>query len=144
VKLFAAHAAAVAGRSRIGLEKTAAGFEGLGAFLMAAEACSEASELCRAEGLSRRATSLDRKADELVAKSGGVRTPSLNLSGSGRLLTRREREIATLAASGRSSREIASRLFLSVRTVENHLLHAYTKLGVTSREGLAEALFVVS
>ena len=45
-----------------------------------------------------------------------------------------------LAANGMASKDIAGRLFLSVRTVSNHLQHAYTKLGVTSRAGLAQAL----
>jgi DNA-binding CsgD family transcriptional regulator len=55
-------------------------------------------------------------------------------------LTRREREIAVLAARGQPSRQIADRLHLSVRTVDNHLQNAYAKLGVTGRDQLAEAL----
>ncbi|GAB2618682.1 helix-turn-helix transcriptional regulator [Pseudactinotalea suaedae] len=55
-------------------------------------------------------------------------------------LTRREREIATLAAGGMTSKAIAQRLVLSVRTVDSHLAGAYAKLGVHSREGLQEAL----
>jgi DNA-binding CsgD family transcriptional regulator len=55
-------------------------------------------------------------------------------------LTAREREIAMLAAARLSSREIAERLFLSVRTVNNHLQRVYTKLGVNSRVALSEAL----
>jgi DNA-binding CsgD family transcriptional regulator len=45
-----------------------------------------------------------------------------------------------LAATGMASKDIAERLYLSVRTVNNHLQHAYAKLGVTSRAGLAQAL----
>ena len=55
-------------------------------------------------------------------------------------LTRREREIALLAAQGLAARTIAERLFLSPRTVENHLAKAYHKLGVGSRAELAHAL----
>ena len=55
-------------------------------------------------------------------------------------LSRREAEIAQLAAKGLASKEIADRLFLSVRTVSNHLQNVYTKLGVASRAELVEAL----
>jgi DNA-binding CsgD family transcriptional regulator len=55
-------------------------------------------------------------------------------------LTPRERDIATFAARGESSKEIAARLFLSVRTVNNHLQSTYAKLGVSGRHQLAGAL----
>lgn len=55
-------------------------------------------------------------------------------------LTSREREIAALAGSGLTSRLIADRLGLSARTVDSHLSHAFTKLGVRSREELSGAL----
>ncbi|HEU4758617.1 MAG TPA: LuxR C-terminal-related transcriptional regulator [Dehalococcoidia bacterium] len=49
------------------------------------------------------------------------------------LLTPREREIAALAASGLTCRQVAERLFLSVYTVRVHLRHAYDKAGVKNR-----------
>ena len=52
-------------------------------------------------------------------------------------LTRREREVAGLAAAGASNKEIAAKLHLSARTVENHLQSSYAKLGVTGRDQLA-------
>jgi DNA-binding CsgD family transcriptional regulator len=55
-------------------------------------------------------------------------------------LTRREREIAVLAAEGLSSKQIGERLFLSARTVDNHLQRVFTKLGVSRRVELAAAL----
>jgi DNA-binding CsgD family transcriptional regulator len=55
-------------------------------------------------------------------------------------LTRREREVAALAATGLSSSEIAARLVLSIRTIDNHLNHVYRKLGVTSRTELSEII----
>jgi DNA-binding CsgD family transcriptional regulator len=48
-------------------------------------------------------------------------------------LTRRERDVARLAAEGRSAKEIAERLFIGERTVETHLANAYIKLGVASK-----------
>lgn len=55
-------------------------------------------------------------------------------------LTRREQEIASLAAGGLTSRAIASRLTLSVRTVDSHLARVFAKTGVHSREGLSAVL----
>lgn len=51
-------------------------------------------------------------------------------------LTPQQREIVTLAASGLTNREIASRLFLSPRTVGSHLYRAYPKLGIAGRHQL--------
>jgi len=48
-------------------------------------------------------------------------------------LTRREREIAILVASGLSNREIASRLYISKRTVDAHVEHIFAKLEISSR-----------
>lgn len=55
-------------------------------------------------------------------------------------LTAQEREIADLAAQRHSTRDIASQLFLSPRTVEWHLSKIYAKLGIRSRKQLATAL----
>jgi non-specific serine/threonine protein kinase len=52
-------------------------------------------------------------------------------------LTRREEEVARLVAEGASNREIADRLFISVRTAETHVEHILTKLGFTSRVQIA-------
>jgi DNA-binding CsgD family transcriptional regulator len=67
----------------------------------------------------------------------GLWLPTAARSG---VLTRREREIAGLAAGGLSSREIAQRLTLSVRTVDSHLSRVFAKLGVRSRQELGPAL----
>ena len=55
-------------------------------------------------------------------------------------LTPSELRVARLAAEGRSNRDIAQELYVTVRTVEAHLGHAYRKLGVEGRPGLAAAL----
>ena len=55
-------------------------------------------------------------------------------------LTPQELQIATMLADGRSTRETASALFLSPKTVEYHLRHVYTKLDVHSRDELGRKL----
>jgi predicted ATPase/DNA-binding CsgD family transcriptional regulator len=59
------------------------------------------------------------------------------LLGSPPMLTRREVEVAALAARGLTNRDIAAQLFLSVRTVEAHVDHILTKLGFHTRTQLA-------
>jgi DNA-binding CsgD family transcriptional regulator len=48
-------------------------------------------------------------------------------------LTRREQEVARLAATGMNAKEIAETLFVGKRTVESHLASVYAKLGVDSK-----------
>lgn len=56
------------------------------------------------------------------------------------LITEREREVALAAAARERSREIAARLGVSVRTIDNQLQSVYRKLGVGSRDELREVL----
>jgi DNA-binding CsgD family transcriptional regulator len=55
-------------------------------------------------------------------------------------LTPRELQTAGLAAEGMSNRDIADALYVTVKTVEWHLKHAYGKLGISSRRELGRAL----
>jgi DNA-binding CsgD family transcriptional regulator len=55
-------------------------------------------------------------------------------------LTQTEARVASLAARGRSNKEIAAELFMGVSTVEMHLSRVYRKLGIRSRSGLAARL----
>ncbi|MGD0242222.1 MAG: AAA family ATPase [Streptosporangiaceae bacterium] len=55
-------------------------------------------------------------------------------------LTPQELQIARLAASGMTNRQIAERLFLSPRTVSGHLYQIFPKLGITKRAALRDAL----
>jgi DNA-binding NarL/FixJ family response regulator len=61
---------------------------------------------------------------------------------SGSALTESERAVAELAAAGRSNREIAAELVVSVRTVESQLSATYRKLDIQSRGQLPAALAV--
>ncbi len=55
-------------------------------------------------------------------------------------LTETERRVAELVADGLSNKEVAARLFVSVRAVEANLSKVYAKLGVRSRSQLAARL----
>jgi DNA-binding NarL/FixJ family response regulator len=55
-------------------------------------------------------------------------------------LTSAERQVADLAASGLSNRQIAQHLFITQATVETHLHHAFRKLGITARADLPAQL----
>jgi ATP/maltotriose-dependent transcriptional regulator MalT len=135
-----AHARALADRAPEDLEVVAAEFERLGTIPFAAEAWAQVSALWRSEGRARRARRAGQTAQALAHRCAGLATPAMALAGEAAALTTREREVVGCAARGRSNRDIASELGLSVRTVENHLQHAFEKLGTSRREELAALL----
>jgi DNA-binding NarL/FixJ family response regulator len=118
------------------LEHTRALLE-LGAALRRANRRAEAREpLRRALDLSRRGGMLllaRRAQDEL--KAAGARPRRDVLTGPD-ALTAAEHRVAALAAAGHNNREIAERLYVTQRTVETHLTHAFQKLSITSRTEL--------
>jgi DNA-binding CsgD family transcriptional regulator len=132
--------AAPAGGDGPALDRVAAAFEDLGAMLLAAEAATAAAAAHRAAGRRPRANASLERAAALAAACEGASSPALDPGGLVSALTPREREVAVLAAARASSRDIADRLDLSVRTVDNHLGRAYAKLGVSSRAELAALL----
>jgi DNA-binding CsgD family transcriptional regulator len=79
----------------------------------------------------------DEALAELRAAGARPRRPLTSGAGS---LTPSERRVTGLAAAGRTNREIADALFVTISTVEFHLRHAYRKLGIASRSRLGEAL----
>ena len=113
----------------------------LGAALRAAGQKDEAVELLRA-ALDRAgrcgAEPLEQRVrDEL--RAAGVRPRRTALTGVD-ALTPSERRVAELVAKGLGNSEIAQALFVTRRTVEYHLTHAFRKLGVSSRDELADAV----
>jgi DNA-binding CsgD family transcriptional regulator len=140
VRGYAAHARAAAARHPDLLASVVEEFDELGAHLYAAEAAVAAAHAYQGRGRFRKATLLHARASLLRRTCEGARTPGLVTAASITPLTDRERQIATLAADGVTSREIAVRLHVSARTVENHLQHAYAKLGVSTRVDLSAVL----
>lgn len=141
VRARAAHVAAAEVDDPDALVAVADRFEAMGALLMAAEAVAAAGDAQRRRGAARSATALANRSKALHDQCPGTHTPALAVAASVAVpLSSREREVATLAAAGLTSQEIADRLYLSIRTVDNHLAKVYAKLGVNKRDQLAEAM----
>ena len=81
--------------------------------------------------LARRARS------ECEAAGGRPRRPA---SSGPRSLTAAEDRVVQLAIAGHSNSEIAAELYVTRRTVETHLTHAFTKLGIAGRTELSRAM----
>ncbi|WP_405150297.1 LuxR C-terminal-related transcriptional regulator [Sphaerisporangium sp. NBC_01403] len=137
--LFSRHAAACVVKDGEALDAVSAEFDSLHLPVHAAEAAVQAAVLHDEAGRPRAAKAARTRAWPLADRCQGVRTPALV-----RLalpdLTERQREIASLAATGMTNRQIAERLVLSIRTVANHLAAVYDRLGVGDREALGQIL----
>jgi DNA-binding CsgD family transcriptional regulator len=131
--LYRAHAHALVANDPTALVAVSEDFSAYGMGLYAAEAMGQAARLDN---------KYQPKAAELAARCQGARTPALLLAAVP-ALTRRELDVARLAADGLSNQQIADRLALSRRTVENHLGAAYQKLG-GGRAELANRLAGIS
>jgi DNA-binding CsgD family transcriptional regulator len=137
------HAAALDAGDAPALVGVSAAFESMGAWLLAAEAAADAAVSLRRQGDGRRATGCALRAATLARQCEGASTPALRAIETRAVLSAREIEVAALAAAGLANKEIAGRLSVSVRTVENQLQRVYGKLGLARRAELAEALQLV-
>ncbi|MFJ3229338.1 LuxR C-terminal-related transcriptional regulator [Streptomyces sp. NPDC086783] len=133
-------AVALASEDPKALMGSARELEAINATLLAAEAATAAAAAWKRSGHAGQAGAASRQALVFSGQCEGARTPLLAIGQSAASLSGREREIAFMAASGTQSKEIALTLGLSVRTVNNHLQRAYTKLGVTTRRDLGTIL----
>jgi DNA-binding CsgD family transcriptional regulator len=115
-------------------------FAAMGCALFAAEAATAAAAVLREHGLRAQAATARELAAQLTLEIVPVSTPALQTAEGDRYLTAREREVAALAANGLGSRDIASRLGITTRTVDNLLGRVYVKLGVRGRDELSDAL----
>ena len=133
-------AALTLGSSPARLEQARA-LSDLGGALRRANHRSEAREVLKqaVEAASRcGAVAIERQAREELAATG-AKPRRVMLSGV-ESLTPSELRVARMAAQGMENKEIAQALFVTPKTVETHLGHAYRKLDISSRKDLPEAL----
>ena len=122
------------------LSAVAAEFEKMGDLVAAVDAAAHAAIAYRRQDLRGSALGCSARAEALAGQCGGARTPTLRKAVERLPLTDREREIVMLIAEGLSNRDIATRLTLSVRTVESHIYKAMAKTGTLNRDELAALL----
>lgn len=139
-RAVAASASALAASDGVALDEVSSTFEELGATLLAAEAAVAAARAHQASGRQASGTGSMVRAAALASACEGARTPALQAGELRPLLTAREQEVAALAGAGMPSRQIAERLGLSVRTIDNYLGRAYAKLGIGGRTELGVLL----
>jgi ATP/maltotriose-dependent transcriptional regulator MalT len=137
---YVAHGRALAANDGRSLDEVSEAFEDMGVTLLAAAAAAEAAVAYGRAGLMVRRSGSLARASVLAARCGRPQTPALANVDHADVLSRREREVAGLAADGLSNREIAQRLVISVRTVEGHLAQAFATLGVTRRQDVGPLL----
>jgi DNA-binding CsgD family transcriptional regulator len=129
------------------------------AFTLAAECAADAGSVAEAESMLTLAKALARQCgaaklyEEADAQQRRLKLPAAQLPKLPEqwrpdidlaVLTEREREVAGIAATGKSTREIAEILALSPRTVDVHLGRIYRKLNVGSRAALVRLLATIS
>lgn len=134
-----AYVAAVRAGDADAFDEVADRFEAMGATLFAAEAQASAARLRRRSGQRRAAIRSEGRTGTLL-EGVPASTPPLGERTNDGPLSPRERQVAELAAAGRTNKEIAAQLVVSERTVENHLYRTFIKLGIGSRAELSAAL----
>ncbi len=134
---WTAHALAFDADDGSALDAASADLEALGYVLSAAEASAQAAN-CHGRAGDRDAAVASRtRSQTLAAQCQGAMTPALEVDATAvQDLTKRELEVARLAARGATNREIAEELVVSVRTAETYLYRIFFKLGLESRAEL--------
>ena len=141
--LYVEHGVALAAENIAALDRVAAAYHSQGYVLLAAEAAAQAAHAAHQQGNPAASVASRQRAMEWGAACEGARTPALWRLSEPSGLTPRETQISSLVATGQSNRQIADRLVISVRTVENILHHVYEKLAIHGRQELA-AIFAPS
>ncbi|OBI34838.1 helix-turn-helix transcriptional regulator [Mycobacterium colombiense] len=132
---IAVHARGLADHDGDLLDVAASQFADLGAVALAADAGAQAAGEHARNGQRGKEIMSSTRAHLLAVRSG-ARTPAVDAAARPLPLTKRERAIVMLVAEGLSNRQIADRLWISVRTVEGHLYRVFPKLGVKNRDQL--------
>lgn len=140
VGLAARFAAALHAGDAAQLASLSTEFEQVGDLVAAIDAAAHAAVVYRHQDRRGSALVCSTRAQALADRCGGPRTPALLQASEPVPLTDREREIVMLIGAGLSSRAVAERLTLSVRTIESHIYRAMAKTGTTSRDELAALL----
>lgn len=157
----AVHAEGVLRSERQALCDAAEKYRSAGRPLAEANALEDAAWVERKEGNEDRAATLLRLAFDACRRSGarrdaarilgrlrclaGPRRSSCDESASAwNSLTEAEMRVVQVIAEGLTNREAASRLFLSPHTVDSHLRHVFTKLGINSRVELTRKVLMHS
>jgi DNA-binding CsgD family transcriptional regulator len=122
------------------LEAVSQDFEVMGDLVAAADAAAHAAVAYRHDERKGSALTCSARADELARRCGGASTPAIRKASARLPLSDREVEIGMLIGQRLSTRAIADRLTLSVRTVEGHIYRAMMKTGATTREQLVAML----
>jgi DNA-binding CsgD family transcriptional regulator len=137
-----------------GLETSASTLEGTSGELEYAVSLLELGAALRRGGSRKEARERLNAAAKITTRLGAKRITDRigeELAASGAKLSRKdtaayheltasERRVAALAAEGMTNREIAQSLFLTVKTIETHLSHAFAKLDISSRRELGKVL----
>ncbi len=134
---YAAHARAAAAGDGDGLMAVADELAAIGTVRYAIEAAAEAVGAYMAAGRDDAARRAAARARELHVPDQGTDPPAIDgLPADAIALTAREAQIVELVGRGMTNAEIAEELVVSVRTVETHVYHAMSKLGVNDRRDL--------
>jgi DNA-binding CsgD family transcriptional regulator len=136
---IAEHARGLANHDGDLLDAAADRFADMGAVALAADAAAQAAREHARTGHRGKELESSTRAHWL-ASQGEIRTPVVAAAARPLPITDREREIAMLVVAGRSNREVADRLTVSVRTVEGHLYRIFAKLGIDDRDQLVHLL----
>lgn len=136
-KAVAQHADSLAVGNGDGLLEASSGYQAIGDVAAAADAAAQAAVAFTHGQQRKRGLRAAAIAKELSDACGGLCTPALRTPAC-QPLTGRQREVVEFVVAGLSNREIATRLVMSVRSVEGHIYRACLRVGANSRDELAD------